>query len=58
MKNNRSPGSDGFSSEFFKVFWKYLGHFVVRSINYGFIKGELSITQREGGNNYMYTKRE
>ena len=48
MKNNRSPGSDGFSSEFFKVFWKYLGHFVVRSINYGFIKGVLSITQREG----------
>ena len=48
MKNNRSPGSDGFSSEFFKVFWKFLGHFVVKSINYGFIKGELSITQREG----------
>ena len=25
-----------------------MGHFVVRSINYGFSKRELSITQREG----------
>ena len=48
MSNNRSPGSDGFTAEFFKMFWKKMGHFVVRSINYGFSKGELSITQREG----------
>ncbi|MEW8544166.1 MAG: endonuclease/exonuclease/phosphatase family protein, partial [Candidatus Thiodiazotropha sp.] len=48
MSNNKSPGSDGFSSEFFKVFWQKLGHFVVRSLNYGFHSGELSITQREG----------
>lgn len=48
MSNNKSPGSDGFSSEFFKVFWQKLGHFVVRSLNYGFHNGELSITQREG----------
>ena len=33
---------------FFKVFWKKLGHFIIRSINYGFTKGLLSITQREG----------
>ena len=48
MSNNRSPGSDDFSTEFFKMFWKKMGHFVVRCINYGFSKGELSITQREG----------
>ena len=47
MQNNRSPGSDGFSAEFFKNFWKNLGHFIVRSINHGFVKGELSITQRK-----------
>ena len=35
MQNNRSPGSDGFSAEFFKMFWKNLGHFIVRSINHG-----------------------
>ena len=48
MKSNKSPGSDGFTSEFFKVFWKYLGIFVVRSINYGYFVNSLSITQRHG----------
>lgn len=48
MKNDKSPGLSGFSAEFFKVFWKQLGHFVLRSINYGYQKGELSITQRQG----------
>ena len=48
MRNGRSPGTDGFSADFFKTFWKQLGHFVVRSINYGYINWELSVTQREG----------
>ena len=49
MSNNRSPGSDGFSAEFFfKAFWKKLGHFIIRSINDGFSKGLLSVTQGEG----------
>ena len=48
MSNNRSPGTDGFSADFFKVFWQYIGHFVIRSINYGFKNDELSITQKQG----------
>ena len=48
MKSNKSPGSDGFSAEFFKMFWKYIGVFVVRSINYGYRNGILSVTQRHG----------
>ena len=48
MKNNKSPGSDGFTSEFFKFFWNDIGHFLVNSINFGFAKGELSVTQKEG----------
>ena len=48
MSNNRSPGTSGFNADFFKVFWKQLGHFIVRSINFGYNKGELSITQKEG----------
>ena len=47
-KNNKSPGSDGFSAEFFKFFWKDIGYFVLRSINYAFIIGELSVTQKLG----------
>ena len=48
MQNNRSPGSSGFTAEFFKFFWNDLGVFLVNSINYGFDNGELSVTQKEG----------
>ena len=48
LKNNKSPGSDGFTSEFFKVFWKQLVNFIVRSLNFGYNKGELSVTQKQG----------
>ena len=47
MKNNRSQGSDGFGADFFKVFWSKIGFFVIRALNYGFIKGELSITKKQ-----------
>ena len=48
MKSNKSPGSDGFTAEFFKVFWKKMGNFVVRSINYAYTSGNLSVTQKQG----------
>ena len=48
MKSAKSPGISGFTAEFFKTFWKQLGYFVLRSLNVGFHKGELSITQRQG----------
>ena len=48
MKPDKSPGITGFTAEFFKVFWKQIGHFVLRSINCGYRKGELSITQKQG----------
>ncbi|KAK3103890.1 hypothetical protein FSP39_022684 [Pinctada imbricata] len=47
MSNNKSPGSDGFSTEFFKMFWKELGIFIIRSLNCGFEFDSLSITQRQ-----------
>jgi hypothetical protein len=48
MKNNKSPGSDGFSVEFFKFFWPQIGGYVVRALNTSFRKGLLSPTQRQG----------
>ena len=48
MKHNKSPGSDGFTVEFYKVFWKDIGPLIVRSLNEAFERGELSATQKEG----------
>jgi hypothetical protein len=48
MPNNKSPGSDGFTVEFWKFFFHDLGDFLVRSLNYAYESGELSVTQRLG----------
>ena len=48
MKNNKSPGSDGYTVEFFKFFFSDLGHFLVRSVNLGFTRQQLSVTQKQG----------
>ena len=48
MKNNKSPGSDGYTVEFFKFFWKDLGHYLIRAIHFNFELKLLFTTQREG----------
>ena len=48
MQNNKSPGSTGFTTEFFKFFWSDISYFVVNSINYGFENKHMSQTQKEG----------
>ena len=48
MKNEKSPGLDGFTEEFLKFFWIDIGIFVLRSLNYDYAKGSLSVTQTQG----------
>ena len=48
MKNDKSPGLDGFTVEFFKFFWTDLKYFILRSLNYGYRTGSLSVTQKQG----------
>ena len=47
-KNDKTPGTDGYTSEFFKFFWSDLGDFIHRSYIKSFHKGELSISQKLG----------
>ena len=48
MKNGKTPGIDGLPIEFYKCFWVRIGHFLLRSLNEAFYKGELSVTQKRG----------
>ena len=40
MQNEKSPGLDGFTSEFFKFFWLKIKYFVLRCINYSYSIGK------------------
>ncbi|KAK3091716.1 hypothetical protein FSP39_022111 [Pinctada imbricata] len=48
LKNDKSPGPDGFSARFFKFFWPNLKFFLFRSVAEGLGRGELSTTQKMG----------
>ena len=48
MKNNKTPGTDGFPVEFYKFFWKEISVYLNNSINYAFHHGEVSIDQKRG----------
>ena len=56
MKNGKSPGTDGMTVDFFKFFWKNLGHFVLRSLNEGFDKKKI-VNNSERRGYYLYTER-
>ena len=44
MKNNKSPGIDGFPVKFFKIFWGRIKFVVLHALNEGYEKGEMSET--------------
>ena len=47
FKENKSPGNDGLTIEFYKFFWNSIKEVVVNSFNESFEKGELSISQKQ-----------
>ena len=47
MKNNKTPGIDGFPSEFLKMFWCKLKFLILKVSNYCYRKGKLSTTWRQ-----------
>lgn len=48
LASNKSPGSDGFSPEFYKFFWPDIRTHLFASYDYSFKSGKLSIDQRRG----------
>ena len=46
MENNKTPGTDRLTPEFYRYSWNLLGSFMVSSFNYAFRNGTLSISQR------------
>ena len=48
MENNKTPGTDGLTLEFYRYFWNPVSKYIVESFNYGLQHGSLSISQRQG----------
>ena len=47
FSNDKTPGNDGLTVEFYKFFWSEIGTFLVDSLNYAYFHGELSNSQKE-----------
>ena len=47
LQNNKSPGNDGFTGEFYKAFGPIIGNLVVDSFNESYKKGKLTDSQRQ-----------
>ena len=47
MENNKSPGSDGITCEFYKIFWNDVSKFFLDSINYSYNIGTLNPLQKQ-----------
>ena len=47
-RGDASPGSSGFTGNFYKFFWRNLKGFIVESLNFAYQTGNLSITQKLG----------
>ena len=45
-ENNKSPGDDGLTAEFYKAFWNIAGNLMIESLNYSYDHGELSNSQK------------
>ena len=47
MENDKAPGKDGLSKEFYEIFWDDVKIPLLASINGAFIKEELSNSQKQ-----------
>lgn len=48
FKNDKTPGTDGFTAEFLKNFWMDIDSYILKSFNYSYEMGQLSYNQKLG----------
>jgi len=48
MQNNKSPGSDGITIEFYKIFWNDIKTHLIYSLNYSYNNENLTTLQKQG----------
>ena len=48
LSNKKSPGQDGFSIEFYKMFWQDLKEIFLKCLNYSLVANQLCDSQYEG----------
>ena len=48
LKNNKTPGPDGFPAEFYKIFWNDISDIVFQTYLEAFESGKLILSQRQG----------
>ena len=56
MENNKSPGFDGLTTNFYKHFWPILGEKLTSIFNYAFRTGALTVSQRRGVISLLFKK--
>ena len=56
MENDKSPGIDGLTTNFYKHFWPLIANSLTRVYNYAFLVGNLSVSQRRGIISLLFKK--
>ena len=56
MSNNKSPGSDGFTKEFYITLWDTIGQDLVDVLNTCYLRKELTKSMKDGQITLLYKK--
>ena len=56
IKENKAPGQDGLTIEFYKTFWNVLKDIYIKTINESLLKGELPRSMRQSVISLIYKK--